>query len=121
MERYDAAIVGGGIIGLACAFRAQQRGLRVCVLERGAPGSGATHAAAGVLAPDPETKAFTELALRSWQLWPAFAEELGDVGYTQCGSLVLAFGDGVTPSPDAEWLDRDAVLALEPGVATDCI
>ena len=34
MERYDAAIVGGGIIGLASAWRASQRGLRVCVLER---------------------------------------------------------------------------------------
>ena len=55
----DVAIVGGGIIGLACALRAQQRGLSVCVLERGAAGGGATHAAAGVLAPDPETPGFT--------------------------------------------------------------
>ena len=38
VEQYDAAIVGGGIIGLASAWRAQQRGLRVCVLERGAAG-----------------------------------------------------------------------------------
>ena len=87
------AIVGGGIIGLACAFRAQQRGLSVCVLERGAAGGGATRAAAGVLAPDPETPGFTALARRSAELWPAFAAELGDVGYTRCGSLVLAFDD----------------------------
>ena len=40
VERYDAAIVGGGIIGLASAWRAQQRGLRVCVLERGAQAAG---------------------------------------------------------------------------------
>lgn len=121
MERYDAAIVGGGIIGLATAWRAIERGLRVCVLERGEPGGGATRAAAGVLAPDPETKAFTALALRSWELWPAFAEELGDVGYTQCGSLVLAFGGETPPSAEADWLDRDACLALEPGVTPDCI
>src|SRR5947209_20006472 len=93
MERYDAAIVGGGIIGLASALRAQQLGLRVCVLERGEPGSGATRAAAGVLAPDPETRGFTALARHSAQLWPAFAKELGDVGYTRCGSLVLAFDE----------------------------
>jgi len=121
VERYDAAIVGGGIIGLASAWRARQLGLHVCVLERGEPGGGATGAAAGVLAPDPETKAFAALALRSWELWPAFAEELGDVGYTQCGSLVLAFGSEVPPSPDAEWLDRAACLALEPGVSPDCV
>jgi glycine oxidase len=121
VDRYDAAIVGGGIIGLACALRAKQRGLRVCVLERGEAGSGATRVAAGVLAPDPETKAFTALARRSWELWPAFAAELGDVGYTQCGSLVLAFAEEEAPSAEAEWLDRDAVLALEPGVAPDCV
>ena len=70
-------VVGGGIIGLASAWRAQQRGLRVCVLERAEAGSGASRAAAGVLAPDPETPGFTALARASAELWPAFAEELG--------------------------------------------
>jgi glycine oxidase len=118
MERYDAVIVGGGVIGLASAWRAQQRGLRVCVLERGEPGGGATRAAAGVLAPDPETPGFTALARRSAELWPGFAEELGDVGYTRCGSLVLAFDEEeVGPG----WLDGAACCALEPGIAPDCV
>jgi glycine oxidase len=119
VERFEAAIVGGGIIGLACALRAQQRGLRVCVLERGEPGSGATRAAAGVLAPDPETAGFTALARRAAAEWPSFAEELGAVGYTRCGSLVLAF-EGAAPQVEGEWLDADACRALEPGVAADC-
>jgi glycine oxidase len=76
VERFDAAIVGGGIIGLASAWRAQERGLRICVLERGTPGGGATWAAAGVLGPDPETPGFEALARASSQLWPAFAAEL---------------------------------------------
>jgi glycine oxidase len=71
-----------------------------------------------VLAPDPETPGFTALARASAQLWPAFAEELGDVGYTRCGSLVLAFdGDEL----EAEWLDGDTCRALEPGVSTECV
>jgi len=121
MERYDAAIVGGGIIGLATAWRAQQRGLSVCVLERGEPGAGATHAAAGVLAPDEELGA---LATRSAELWPAFADELGegtgvDLGYTRCGSLLLTFDEaGNTPG---EWLDGDACRALEPGISPKCV
>ena len=118
MERYDAAIVGGGIIGLASAWRAQQRGLRVCVLERGEAGCGATRAAAGVLAPDPETPGFTALARRSAELWPAFAHELGDVGYTRCGSLVLAFDEREL---EDGWLDGDSCRALEPGIAADCV
>ena len=114
MERFDAVVVGGGIIGLACAQRARQRGLDVCVLDRGAPGGGATRAAAGVLAPDPETKAFTELARACADAWPEFARELGDVGYTRCGSLVLSFDD-----EDLE-LDGDTIRALEPGIAAEC-
>jgi glycine oxidase len=121
VERLDAVIVGGGIIGLACALRAQQRGLDVVVLERGAPGCGATRAAAGVLAPDPETPGFTALARRSAELWPAFAAELGDVGYTRCGSLVVLFGDAAPPPElPGEPLDADACRALEPGIAPDC-
>ncbi|HEY8315673.1 MAG TPA: glycine oxidase ThiO [Gaiellaceae bacterium] len=118
MERYDAVIVGGGVIGLACAWRAQERGLRVCVVERGEPGCGATRAAAGVLAPDPETPGFTALAERSAALWPAFAAELGDVGYTRCGSLVLAYDESEL---GADAIDGDACRALEPSVSAICI
>ncbi|HZS24644.1 MAG TPA: glycine oxidase ThiO [Gaiellaceae bacterium] len=118
MERFDAIVVGGGVIGLASAWRAQQRDLRVCVLDSGAPGRGATHAAAGVLAPDPETPGFTALARRSAELWPAFAEELGDVGYTRCGSLVLAFDESEL---EEGWIDGDTCRALEPGVSPDCV
>jgi glycine oxidase len=118
MERYDAAIVGGGIIGLASAWRAQQRGLRVCVLERGEAGCGATRAAAGVLAPDPETPGFTALARCSAELWPAFAHELGDVGYTRCGSLVLAFDEREL---EEGWIDGDSCRALEPGISPACV
>jgi glycine oxidase len=119
MKRFDAVVVGGGIIGLASAWRAQQRGLRVCVLERAEPGSGASRAAAGVLAPDPETPGFTALAGASAELWPAFAEELGDVGYTRCGSLVLAF-DG-DEELEGDWIDGDTCRALEPGISAECI
>jgi glycine oxidase len=119
VDQYDAVIVGGGIIGLASAWRAQQRGLRVCVVERGAAGCGATRAAAGVLAPDPETPGFQALAQASSELWPTFARELGDTGYTRCGSLVLSF-DGDTDAHHGEWLDGEACRALEPGIAPDC-
>jgi glycine oxidase len=123
VERCDAVIVGGGVIGLAAAWRAQQRGLRVCVLERDEPGSGATNVAAGVLAPDPETPGFTALARRSAELWPAFAQELFeltgiDAGYTRCGSLVLAFDDEL--QLEGEWLDADTLRAVEPGVSPEC-
>ncbi|MCW2977197.1 MAG: goxB [Actinomycetia bacterium] len=126
MERYDAAIVGGGIIGLASAWRAMQRGLRVCVLERERPGCGATSVAAGVLAPDPEPPAFAALAYRSAELWPSFADELRaetgvDTGYTRCGSLFLSFDGTRDEMLGGEWLEADECRALEPGIAADCL
>src|SRR3954453_8446120 len=44
---FDVVVVGGGVIGLSCAWRASQRGARVAVVERGEPGGGGTRGAAG--------------------------------------------------------------------------
>jgi glycine oxidase len=71
-----------------------------------------------VLAPDPETPGFTALARASAALWPGFADELGDVGYTRCGSLVLAFN---RDELEDTWLDGDTCRALEPGISADCV
>ena len=47
----DVLIVGGGIIGLACAHAAQQRGAEVLVLDDGEARPAAADVAAGMLAP----------------------------------------------------------------------
>ena len=76
----DVAVIGGGVIGLAVAWRAAQRGHAVCVLERDVLGAGASRVAAGMLAPVTEADAgelaLLELGLRSARAWPAFAAEL---------------------------------------------
>jgi glycine oxidase len=75
----DLAIVGGGIVGLSIAWRAAQRGLAVAVLEREEFGGGATHVAAGMLAPVSEVefgeagRGVLELGMRSAAIWPEFA------------------------------------------------
>src|SRR5690606_7492169 len=92
-DRLDAVIVGGGVIGLACAWRAAQRGLRVRVLERDAVGSGASGVAAGMLAPVGEATWGEEpmlgLALRSHALWPGFAAELAEASGREVDHLDL--------------------------------
>lgn len=47
----DVAIVGGGVIGLACAWTLLQAGRSVVVLERGRPGDGASHGNCGTITP----------------------------------------------------------------------
>ena len=47
---YDVGIIGGGVIGLSCAWRLAQAGARVAVFERGQVGREASWAAAGMLA-----------------------------------------------------------------------
>src|SRR5689334_11531029 len=96
---YDAVFVGGGVIGLACAWRAARRGARVCVLERDRPAAGATGVAAGMLAPVGEAnwgeERLLELNLESLRRWPGFARELEDeageeIGFAETGAVHVA-------------------------------
>jgi glycine oxidase len=93
------AVVGGGPIGLASAWRLAQAGLDVTVYDP-TPGGGAADVAAGMLAPVSEAhfgeEALLRLNLASIELWPAFAAELEaasglPVHHRAVGSLVVAF------------------------------
>jgi glycine oxidase len=93
------AVIGGGAIGLAVAWRLAQRGPKVTVFDKGTAGSGATHAAAGMLAAcaeaEPGEETLVALNRASQLLWPAFAEELEKasgmaVDLRTEGTLVLA-------------------------------
>jgi glycine oxidase len=87
---YDVGVIGGGVIGLACAWRLAQAGCRVGLWERGAVGSEASWAAAGMLAAQceaahyapeaqtPSRAAMFDLCLQSRALYPAFTAELQD-------------------------------------------
>ncbi|MEO6678163.1 MAG: FAD-dependent oxidoreductase, partial [Pseudomonas sp.] len=46
----DIAVIGAGIIGVACALRLARQGLRVVVIDQRAPGRGASFGNAGHLA-----------------------------------------------------------------------
>jgi glycine oxidase len=122
-ESFDAVFVGGGVIGLASAWRAAQGGARVCVLERAEPPAGATNVAAGMLAPvgelsfgEPELLA---MMLAAAQSWPEFVTELEAasgvrIGYLANGALVVALD-----RDEAGELRRRHELQQELGLATE--
>ena len=136
---FDAIFVGGGVIGLASAWRAAQRGARVCVLEAERPASGATGVAAGMLAPAGEASwgedELLSFNLESLRSWPGFAEELEraselGVGFARRGAVHVALDRDEAESLrrrhelqrdlglDSEWLTGGGCRELEPGLAT---
>jgi glycine oxidase len=76
----NCAIVGSGVIGLSIAWRLLQANVNVTIFERSTLASGATHAAAGMLAPqieaEPSEEALLNFLLQSKALWRDFAKEL---------------------------------------------
>jgi glycine oxidase len=136
---YDAIFVGGGVIGLASAWRATARGARVCVLEAERPAAGTTGVAAGMLAPAGEAswgeEALLGLNLESLRRWTGFAEGLvqasdTDIGFAKRGAVHVALDRDEAESLrrryelhrrlgiDSEWLTGGACRKLEPGLAT---
>jgi glycine oxidase len=98
----DVLVAGGGVIGLAVAWRAAARGLRVAVADP-APGAASSHVAAGMLAPVTEAHLLEEPLLRlnldSAARYPAFVAELEaaaglSTAYDRCGTLVVAVDAG---------------------------
>lgn len=95
-------VVGAGVIGLSCAWRAASAGWRVTVLDP-APASGASWVAGGMLAPVTEAwpgeEQLLEIGLESVRRWPAFAADLhaatgASSGLRTEGTVVVATGAG---------------------------
>jgi glycine/D-amino acid oxidase-like deaminating enzyme len=128
----DVAIVGGGIVGCACARAAAQAGLRVAVFESRRIGAGATAASMGHLVTiddDPAELALAQLSMRLWRewdgwqaierrttgtLWLAETAAQGEAAHAKLARLAAA---GI----DARWLDAGALQAAEPRLARDLV
>ncbi|CAN5854364.1 glycine oxidase ThiO [soil metagenome] len=97
----DVVVAGGGLIGLAVAWRAAQRGLSVTVVDE-APGTGASYAAAGMLAPVSEAAYEEEpllaLCRASLERYPAFVSEVAAASGTKvtlrtAGTVLVGFDE----------------------------
>ncbi len=120
-DAFDVVVVGGGVIGLSCAWRAAQRGLSVALVERGELGAGTSRVAAGMLAPVAEAevhaRAALELALASAARYPGWSAELAQAsgcptGYRTRGTLLVA-----RDRDEAEALEREAAIRDRLGLA----
>jgi glycine oxidase len=134
----DVLVIGGGVIGCAVAHRLAARGAHVTVVDPRAPGRGASHASAGMLAPFTEGRrdaALQRLGVLSLALYDALVGELSGEGhsvpYQRQGSVDVALGAGqlglfleleralADEGTPHEHLDAGALRMLEPAVTPE--
>lgn len=130
----DVLVIGGGVIGLAIAIELQLRGANVTLLSRDFHAA-ASHAAAGMLAPQAEAipaSPMLDLCLRSRSLYPDWTCKLEELageptGYWPCGILAPVYTKLEPGHSDEnaegvqEWLDRDAINLYQPGLGSEVV
>lgn len=88
---FDIVIVGGGIVGAACAREAAVSGLSVCVIEADMVGGGATAAGMGHIVVMDDSEPQFALTRYSQQLWNELRAELPvEVEFENTGTIWVA-------------------------------
>jgi D-hydroxyproline dehydrogenase subunit beta len=129
MKTFDVAIVGGGIVGAACAASLSSAGLSVCVIESAGIASGTTAAGMGHIVVMDDSDAQFALTRYSQQLWDALVPELPRLAELEnCGTIWVATDDEEmadvrrkhefyeTRGIASEILDEKALRAAEPNL-----
>ena len=138
--RFDIAIIGGGVIGLALARALAAHTRSLVVVDASGRTPPATAAAAGMLAPSFEKAlggdALYELSARSLAMWTPFAAELEeetgvDIDFRRDGvleaaldakgahSLTAACESLASRGADAHMLSGEEARTLEPALSAD--
>jgi len=91
---FDVVIIGGGIVGAACAVECVREGLPVAIVEAKIIGGGATAAGMGHLVVMDDSEAQFALTNYSCKLWREVQDELPlTVEYEACGTIWVAADD----------------------------
>ena len=92
MNKFDVAVVGGGIVGLANAWMALRKGFSVILFERDRIACGASVRNFGMVWPVGQPEDLFDVAMRSREFWLELKAETG-LWANECGSLHLARHD----------------------------
>jgi sarcosine oxidase, subunit beta len=125
----DVAVIGGGVMGCTTALFLARAGMRVKLIERDALCRAASGVNAGTLTLHMTRARLIPYAMRAWNMWMATDQWLGaSTLATAAPGLSLAFTDTECELLRArvsarreqgapiELLNRDAALAVEPGL-----
>lgn len=94
-RRYDAVVIGGGVLGTSTAFHLAERGLRVAVVERAYPAAGTSGASHAWVWCSTKTPGFyAQFSLASARRYRELEQRCGiDFEYTVTGGLSLIWTD----------------------------
>ena len=128
----DVVIIGGGIVGCACAYYLTQAGVHVHLLEKGALGSGASKAGMTHIVTWEEPETHLYLSRESKRLYQELSQVLPiDIQYRETGSIAIveqpqsmaSFGETVRRLQKwgvrCQILSTDELIAMEPRIAAD--
>jgi sarcosine oxidase subunit beta len=89
-QRADVVIIGGGVNGVAIAYRLAEAGLDVTVIEKKYLSSGATGKCGAGIRQQWSTAENTELSIESVHMFEHLSDELGmDIEFRQGGYLII--------------------------------
>lgn len=136
----DLAVIGGGVVGAACARAAALRGIATVLFEPGPDPAAASPASAGMLAAqiEPDDEALLALAIRGRETYEPLARSLKDttgidVGFWRDGIASVAFdAAGVERlrgmaawqrqmGLSCRWLEAQEARDLWPALAPDAL
>lgn len=136
-ERYDAVVVGAGVIGCATAYHLMKAGLRVALLDKGSIAGEASQAAAGMLTPLAEAGTsdqghpFLQLCLAGLRYYEHLDRQLKDetgidIELVDAPTLRPAFNEQEVKElqaemwvqqpllPGLQWLEGEVAREVEP-------
>ncbi len=127
-DHADVAVLGCGLVGLACARAIARTDRRVVLVGERIPGE-ASPAAAGILCPSLERthRESHRFALAARDCYPDFVDELLEetgvnIALNRLGILEVAVADteaeglAAAATGPAKWLDMSTLVALEPAL-----
>lgn len=88
-NKYDAIIVGGGILGTFHAYHAQEMGLKVCLVEKDAYPKGATTQNFGQVVPSGMNTKWQKFGRESLRIYKEIQSQF-DISIRQNGTVYLA-------------------------------
>jgi glycine/D-amino acid oxidase-like deaminating enzyme len=109
---YDAAIVGGGLLGSITALKLAKGGMRVVVIERGGLCRGASGVNAGTITLQFVEPEVVPYARKGRELWQGAGDWLGrDLDFVDKGVLTLAFTEAEAELLAAQTMERHSAGA----------